>query len=607
MYIEERDMIGTLMRLDEDPQSRFSFEIWFSYTKKGMNEIREGTLVAVPNFATNDKVTRQSVLEITSILPMHYALGTDTGGYPGFIVEAAQNAALDWESQDNESTEDTTKIKVAAIPTNLEIVEQFGKDPRIGIESNIPMVGSQVRLLDMETTEIIANYGINKEIENITPLGTMIRDHRVNVLVRIEDLLKTHFGIFGFTGQGKSNLVSTLISKVLTDSRESVKIVLFDLMGEYTALLLDQLLRDDIDTHIVCLGERSLPGPVFSYINRESKAGELALRMSAGALLRFTLLPKALLPATKKIELTLRELLQKDIYRVFAAAENMTVFGVFYDKDNPKSLQASYYKLGATKKELCKKIVRGALPSGAIANMKETLVTNELAKNITEKLRELLDEKDNKDVAKYFDGVLDQLRVIERSTEEPLYCGISLDQLETMLNDRERSALIIITTHSPDDLREFAHTLGESLYESRRKAGQIQPLVSFIFDEADEFIPQSTSGSYQKSVEIAHTLARRGRKFGLGIGIATQRIIYLDTSIMAQPHTYLISKLPRKSDRDRLAEAFGISEDMFRQTFKFKKGNWLLVSHDATGLEAVPIPILTEDANKRIMKYLEDS
>ena len=52
MYIEERDMIGTLMRLDEDPQSRFSFEIWFAYTKKGMNEIREGTLVAVPNFAT---------------------------------------------------------------------------------------------------------------------------------------------------------------------------------------------------------------------------------------------------------------------------------------------------------------------------------------------------------------------------------------------------------------------------------------------------------------------------------------------------------------------------------------------------------------------------
>ena len=236
--------------------------------------------------------------------------------------------------------------------------------------------------------------------------------------------------------------------------------------------------------------------------------------------------------------------------------------------------------------------------------MDETLVTSDQARAILEKLNPKIEE--NNDIGGYFEGVVSQLKLIQKKTERPLNCALSLSQLLTMLNNPERSSLVIITTHNPDDMRDFAHLLGEDLYEARRKTGQIEPLVSFIFDEADEFIPQSPSGSYKKSVDVAHTLARRGRKFGLGIGIATQRIIYLDTSIMAQPHTYLISKLPRKSDRDRLAEAFGISEDMFRQTFKFKKGNWLLVSHDATGLEAVPIPILTEDANKRIIKYLEE-
>ncbi|WP_198649052.1 hypothetical protein [Cyanothece sp. BG0011] len=48
-----------------------------------------------------------------------------------------------------------------------------------------------------------------------------------------------------------------------------------------------------------------------------------------------------------------------------------------------------------------------------------------------------------------------------------------------------------------------------------------------------------------------------------------QRRTYLDTSILAQPHTYFVSKLPRKSDQDRIREAFGISEEMFRQTVKF--------------------------------------
>lgn len=44
---------------------------------------------------------------------------------------------------------------------------------------------------------------------------------------------------------------------------------------------------------------------------------------------------------------------------------------------------------------------------------------------------------------------------------------------------------------------------------------------------------------------------------------------------------------------------------MFRQTFKFKKGDWLLASYDATGLEAIPIPIHAEDANQQILQFVE--
>jgi hypothetical protein len=36
---------------------------------------------------------------------------------------------------------------------------------------------------------------------------------------------------------------------------------------------------------------------------------------------------------------------------------------------------------------------------------------------------------------------------------------------------------------------------------------------------------------------------------------------------------------------------------MCRQTFKRKKGDWLLAGYDATELEAISIPIPTEDAN----------
>ena len=74
----------------------------------------------------------------------------------------------------------------------------------------------------------------------------------------------------------------------------------------------------------------------------------------------------------------------------------------------------------------------------------------------------------------------------------------------------------------------------------------------------------------------------------------------LDTEVMSNLHTYFVSKLPRADDRKRVAEAFGISEEQLTPTFTFRKGNWLVISHDATGLKGVPIPTAARDANERI-------
>jgi hypothetical protein len=51
-------------------------------------------------------------------------------------------------------------------------------------------------------------------------------------------------------------------------------------------------------------------------------------------------------------------------------------------------------------------------------------------------------------------------------------------------------------------------------------------------------------------------------------------------------------------------EAFGIPEDMLRETFKFRKGDWLIISHEATGLKNAPIPIHADNAEDRIRRNL---
>ena len=599
-----KQLEGTLMSMEESPDTRFRYTIWFDYTREVINEIQEGTMLAVANFGSDANTRRWSILEITSVMPSHFALQGGNLGYPGFVVEAARSAAQDWESQDKQATEETTKIEATAIPTFLEIVESELSDNtplNIGPETNMAMVGSRVRVLDSRTTNLIANNGIDEASEgNISVIGTLARDPDVKILMRIDELLRTHFAIFGFTGVGKSNLLSTTVAKIFESTQEPVKLVFFDLTGEYTGLLIDQLLSDKVNGHLLTIGRNTLPEGLFKYINRLQRAPEAI--EAKEQLLRYTLLPKALQGKRDKLGRALLDFIKNEKVLYFNESQSITVWDVFFTNDvvpwNKDRRQAKH----ASRKELTKKALR---ESKIWTNYKKIRFSPNIAKQIREKLQELLNQDEHSEFQEDYVNHISKLQELEQSTAENLAASMTLPEIINDLNEKKRHSLWIIQSHNPDQLREFSHNLGNELYESRRLNGFIDPLVSFIFDEADEFIRSGSTGSYGLSATIAETIARRGRKFGIGLGIATQRIRYLDTNIMSQPHTYFISKLPRVTDRTAVSEAFGFGNEVLNQTFKFGKGQWLLVSHDATGLEAIPLPVKTEDANRRIASFLD--
>ena len=194
---------------------------------------------------------------------------------------------------------------------------------------------------------------------------------------------------------------------------------------------------------------------------------------------------------------------------------------------------------------------------------------------------------------------------LSSAEEEPLPedITISLEDIYQKFLDTTKPAIFIIQGSRDDDLRDFSARLVDYVFRRRRTSGTIFPHALFIYDEADEFIPQAGSGSYQRSKSACTLLARRGRKFGLGLGLATQRVAYLDTSIMAQPHTFLLSKLPREYDRETIGKAFGTSKEILQRSLSFSTGQWMLFSHDATGLTNVPLPVQFPNANNRIIEY----
>ena len=74
----------------------------------------------------------------------------------------------------------------------------------------------------------------------------------IPIYVDFEKLIRYHFGVFAFTGGGKSNLTSNVLRRILLHTdRENTKTVLFDISCEYPFLLLDVLADPAFPSRIV--------------------------------------------------------------------------------------------------------------------------------------------------------------------------------------------------------------------------------------------------------------------------------------------------------------------------------------------------------------------
>ena len=79
-----------------------------------------------------------------------------------------------------------------------------------------------------------------------------------------------------------------------------------------------------------------------------------------------------------------------------------------------------------------------------------------------------------------------------------------------------------------------------------RKNGKIPPFLTLI-EEAHNFIPSGNIPSSSKAT-IAQ-IASEGRKFGMGLGVISQRPSKLDVNVLSQCNTHLILRLMNPKDQ----------------------------------------------------------
>ncbi len=142
--------------------------------------------------------------------------------------------------------------------------------------------------------------------------------------------------------------------------------------------------------------------------------------------------------------------------------------------------------------------------------------------------------------------------------------------------------------------RVYVGMVLKRLFEARKK--KLVPPLLVIVEESHIFAPQDLD-TYSKT--MMRRIAREGRKFGIGIGIISQRIIGLDKDVISQCGTKFILRVDSKTDLEYLRPYTSLltSED-------FKR-----IPHLPTGMayitgQAIRYPVLTKIRPRQSKHYL---
>ncbi len=578
--------------------ARYQCRVKIEYQKDLMGLLEEGMLLAVRNFKrASDGAERYTLMEISRVWPEHFGLrGLSDHGYYPMQFEIIEQSEEDWQTDDTS----TMMIQIDAIPINYDLIINRECEFEFVKGFSYPVVGSPIYVLNsdminrMYNQKIAAALGVDtaKTVEDarLDPrLGLIKMFEASNVPIPIyvdfEKLIRYHFGVFAFTGGGKSNLMSNVVRRILLHtSEESTKLVIFDISCEYTFLLLDVLSDPNIKSKLI-LEHRidsleqffnSVVKPREYETDQRTKAGLQAIM--AQDKLSYYMKPKQKIPTYSQF---LEEL----------------------DDQRKDSVGKPHYQnaLDAIHDAVREYIEQHGLSENQEVSEDFVSYIDNVAQDTVVRFK-VHDKSGLYAWATTRNTILDLFKK-RTAKEEKATVGLTVEGIRELLEDKT-TRLVIISISDPFTIKELAISLTQDLLIRRKRRFTVKPYILIVFDEAQEFLSNKESGIDGKCSQHVETLLRQGRKYGLGVCIATQRIAYLNTNALQQLHTYFVGTLPRPYDRALVSETFMIDKGILEKTLEFAPGEWLLSSYIATGIENVPIFIKADNAEKEVEKYL---
>jgi DNA helicase HerA-like ATPase len=581
--------------------ARYQCRVKIEYQKDLMGLLEEGMLLAVKNFKpSSEGAERYTLMEISRVWPEHFGLsGLSNHGYYPMQFEIIEQSEEDWQTDDKS----TMMIQIDAIPINYDLIVKDGCQFEFTKGFSYPVVGSPILILNsgminrMYNQKIAAQLGVDtqKSVEDarLDPrLGTIkmfeASKSKIPIYVDFEKLIRYHFGVFAFTGGGKSNLMSNVLRRIMLHTeKDSTKVVIFDISCEYAFLLLDVLADPAVKAKLV-LEHRidsleqffnSVVKPREYETDLRTKAGLQAV-IDQGKLSYYTK-PKQKIPTYIQIMEQLDEQRKDSVgkgHYINAIDEIHDAVREYVEKQGLSENQ----EVSEDFVPILDEVARTAVEKFKVHDKSGLYAWATTRSTIADLFKKRSEKKD-------------------RESE-----GVTVEGIRQLLEDKDTN-LVVISISDPYTIKELAVALTQDLLVRRKRRFTVKPYILVVFDEAQEFISSKEGGIDGKCSAHVETLLRQGRKYGLGVCIATQRIAYLNTNALQQLHTYFVGTLPRPYDRMLVSDTFMIDKGILEKTLEFAPGEWLLSSYIATGMENVPIFIKADNAEKEIEKYLSHS
>lgn len=150
------------------------------------------------------------------------------------------------------------------------------------------------------------------------------------------------------------------------------------------------------------------------------------------------------------------------------------------------------------------------------------------------------------------------LNSLEQVDESGLFSTDSMD-LEDLIEPGEAS-IINLRAVEPENAEMTVYSLAKRLFDLRKR-NMIPPFI-MVFEEAHNFAPEK---GFQQALsnDILRKIASEGRKFGLGIGVISQRPARIDKNVLSQCNTQFILRVTNPNDLKAISKSFeGVTSEV---------------------------------------------